>query len=417
MSVILYNLGISTFSLLIKFASVFNPKAKKLSEGRKNVWIKLEQFSREKHNHVIWFHAASLGEFEQGRPIIEKLKHLDPSLKILLSFFSPSGYEVRKNYNGADLVVYLPADTSKNAKKFIELARPEVAVFIKYEFWYHFLKTCADNKVITLSVSSIFRKSQPFFKVYGGLHRNMLKCFDHFFVQDDYSQKLLEDSGFKNISLSGDTRFDRVLDIASQKREIKEIEMFKSGEKMMVLGSVWPSDMEVLLPFLQTYKNKLKFVIAPHNIGEKDVLEVVDQIGDGVVRFSKIGNNSNSLKDARFLIIDNMGMLSSLYGYGEYAYIGGAFRKTLHNTLEAATHGVPVFFGHDETNVKFREAGELAQTGAGIAVQDTSEMINKFEALFANEKKRQHLGEVAQNYVKNNTGATDMIVEYLKNKI
>jgi len=415
MSFILYNLGISTFSLLIKFASLFNSKAKKLSEGRKNIWTELEQFSKEKHNAVIWFHAASLGEFEQGRPIIEKLKQHDSSLKIVLSFFSPSGYEVRKNYEDADLVAYLPADTAQNAKRFIELIQPKVAIIIKYEFWYHFLTTCAENKIITLSVSSIFRKSQPFFKVYGGLHRKMLRCFNHFFVQDHNSKKLLEGLNFNNISLSGDTRFDRVLDIVSQKKEIKEVELFKAGEKMMVLGSVWPSDMEVLLPFLQEYKYKLKFVIAPHNIGEKDVLEVVDQIGDDVVRFSKIKNNS--LEDFRFLIVDNMGMLSSLYGYGEYAYIGGAFRQTLHNTLEAATHGVPVFFGNDKTNIKFREAGELAQTGAGIAVRDTSELINKFEELLANEEKRQHLGEIAQNYVKNNTGATDMIVEYLRGKI
>ena len=415
MSLILYNLGISVFSLLIQIASVFNPKAKKLAIGRNNVWVELEQFSQENHNTVIWFHAASLGEFEQGRPIMEKLKLHDSSLKILLTFFSPSGYEVRKNYEGADLVFYLPADTAQNAKRFIKLVRPKVAVFIKYEFWYHFLTTCAENKVITLSVSSIFRKSQPFFKLYGGLHRKMLRCFDHFFVQDHNSQKLLEGLNFNNVSLSGDTRFDRVLDIVSQKKEIKEVEIFKSGEKMMVLGSVWPSDMEVLLPFLLAYKDKLKFVIAPHNIGEKDVLEVVDQLGEGIMRFSKIKNDS--LKDARFLIIDNMGMLSSLYGYGEYAYIGGAFRKTLHNTLEAATHGVPVFFGDDETNKKFREAGELAQTGSGIAVKNTSELTEKFEELFANEEKRQHLGEVAQNYVKNNTGATDMIVEYLHDKI
>ena len=280
---------------------------------------------------------------------------------------------------------------------FIELTRPKVAVIIKYEFWYHFLTTCAENKVITLSVSSIFRKSQPFFKIYGGLHRKMLQCFDHFFVQDHNSLKLLEGLDFKNLSLSGDTRFDRVLDIVSQKKEIKEVEIFKDGEKMMVLGSVWPSDMEVLLPFLQAYKNKLKFVIAPHNIGEKDVLEIADQIGDSVVRFSKI--KDNALEDARFLIIDNMGMLSSLYGYGEYAYVGGAFRKTLHNTLEAATHGVPVFFGKDETNIKFREAGELAQTGAGIAVRDTSELINTFEELFANDEKRKLLGEVAQSTI------------------
>lgn len=414
MSLFLYNVGISVFSLLIKFASLFNSKAKKISAGRKNTWTELELFSKEKHHTVIWFHAASLGEFEQGRPIIEKLKQHESSLKIVLSFFSPSGYEVRKNYKGADLVIYLPADTAQNAKRFIELARPKVAVIIKYEFWYHFLTTCAKHQVITLSVSSIFRKDQPFFKVYGGLHRKLLQCFDHFFVQDHNSQELLEGLSFNNISLSGDTRFDRVLDIVSQKKEIKEVEIFKAAEKMMVLGSVWPSDMKVLLPFIQAYKDKMKFVIAPHNIGEKDILELVDQIGDDVVRFSKIKNNS--LKDSRFLIVDNMGMLSSLYGYGEYAYIGGAFRKTLHNTLEAATHGVPVFFGNDKTNIKFREAGELAQTSAGIAVRDSSELIIKFEELFANEEKRQHLGEIAQNYVKNNTGATDMIVEYLRDK-
>lgn len=415
MAITLYKLGISAYSLLIQIASLFNQKAKLLVEGRKQTWAKLENFSQQNHKSVYWFHAASLGEFEQGRPIIERLKKINPNSTILLSFFSPSGFEVRKNYEGAELVVYLPSDNAQNARRFLDLTRPKAALFIKYEFWYHYLRECSNQKVLTLSVSSIFRSEQPFFKFYGGLHRNMLKCFDHIFVQDEKSEALLTALDLPNISISGDTRFDRVIDISAGKKDIQEINVFKQEEKLMVLGSVWPSDMEVLLPLLMKYKNKLKFAIAPHNIGEQDIMEIMSQLGAEAIRYSQI--NDQLLQDYRFLIIDNMGMLSSLYGYGEFAYVGGAFRQTLHNTLEAAVHGVPVIFGHDETNVKFREAIELEETGAGISIKDSSQLIEKFRSLFEDEEERQKLGEIASEYVTNNTGATEMIVNYLVEKI
>jgi 3-deoxy-D-manno-octulosonic-acid transferase len=414
MAIALYNLGISAYSLIIQIAGLFNQKAKLLVEGRKETWAKLEKFSQENHENVFWFHAASLGEFEQGRPIIERLKKTSSSSTVLLSFFSPSGFEVRKNYVGADMVVYLPSDNARNAHRFLDLTRPKAALFIKYEFWYHYLRECSNQKVLTLSVSSIFRPEQPFFKFYGGLHRNMLKCFDHIFVQDEKSEALLKALKLPNLSVSGDTRFDRVIDISAGKKDIQEIDVFKQDEQLMVLGSVWPSDMEVLLPLLMEYKNELKFAIAPHNIGEKDVMEIMSQLGTDAIRYSKV--NNQSLQDYRFLVIDNMGMLSALYGYGEFAYVGGAFRQTLHNTLEAAVHGIPVFFGFDDTNVKFREAIELEKTGGGISIEDTSELIEKFRSLFEDEEQRQKLGKIASEYVTNNTGATEMIVNYLAEK-
>lgn len=409
----IYNIAIAAFDLTLKVASLFHHKAHQLVEGRKKTWIQLEEFATNHYDNVTWFHAASLGEFEQGRPIIEEIRKNDSSAIILLTFFSPSGYEVRKNYQGADLVVYLPSDTKHNATRLLSLAKPKAAVFIKYEFWYHYLKTCHINGVVTLSASSLFRSEQPFFKPYGTLHRKMLGFFNHIFVQDSVSFELLKSLGLETISVSGDTRFDRVSDIALQMKNIPEVPEFKSNEQLMIFGSVWPSDMEVVLPFLQEYKDKLKFVIAPHNIGEKDVLQVMDQLGQGAIRFSE--TSEKRLADFRYLVVDNMGMLSSLYGYGEFAYIGGAFRKTLHNTLEAATHGVPVFFGDDPTNKKFREAGKLAELGAGFPIKDSLELSKKFEALFSDKNKRKHIGEIAANFVQSNTGATKTIAAYLNN--
>lgn len=415
MMLLIYNTAIATFDVTIRLASLFHNKAQQLVEGRKNSWGKLEKFASNNYDKVIWFHAASLGEFEQGRPVMEELRKNDPSAKILLTFYSPSGYEVRKNYEGADLVVYLPSDTKRNAMRFVELAKPKAAIFIKYEFWYHYLKACHDNNVVTLSVSSLFRADQPFFKSYGTLHRQMLGCFDHIFVQDSASFDLLRKLGLTEVSVSGDTRFDRVTDIALQKKDIPEVLAFKSNERLMVLGSVWPSDMEVVLPFLYKYKDKLKFIIAPHNIGDKDVQQVMNQLEGGAIRFSEI--SSKNLEDFRYLVIDNMGMLSSLYGYGEFAYIGGAFRKTLHNTLEAATHGVPVFFGDDETNKKFREAGKLTEVGGGFPIKNSRELTEIFETLFSDEDKRKQAGDIASNFVKSNTGATNKIANYLHSHI
>jgi 3-deoxy-D-manno-octulosonic-acid transferase len=415
MALFLYNLTISIYSLLIHLASLFNHKARLLIAGRKDTWVKLEKFAGEKHENVFWVHAASLGEFEQGRPIIERLKKNSPFTTILLSFFSPSGYEIRKEYVGADLVIYLPADNLRNARNFLRLAKPKVALFIKYEFWHYYLKECSDKKVLTISVSSIFRKGQPFFEYYGNLHRKMLRYFDHIFVQDEKSKILLNSIDFNNITISGDTRFDRVVDITLARKNFPLITEFKGSEKLLVLGSVWPSDMQVLLPFFKKFKNELKFIIAPHNIGNNDVQQIRDQLDNQAIRYSEI--NNNSLEGCRFLIMDNMGMLSSLYGYGEFAYVGGAFRKTLHNTLEAAVHGIPVFFGSNPANVKFREAMELQQSGAGISINDSIEFAENFSILFSDEDKRKILGKIASDYVSSNTGATEMIVNYITQKL
>ncbi|MFY0654975.1 MAG: 3-deoxy-D-manno-octulosonic acid transferase [Cyclobacteriaceae bacterium] len=411
MSLLLYNIGLSLFNQLFRLASIWNNKANLLLRGRESTWEKLERFHGEGHKFVIWFHAASLGEFEQGRPIIEGLKNAQPELVVLLTFFSPSGYEIRKEYKGADLVAYLPSDSHRNAARFIELANPSIAIFIKYEFWYHYLIACKKEKVPTLSVSTIFRSSQPFFKFYGGLHRKMLSCFNHIFVQDNQSGELLETVGVRNYSISGDTRFDRVADVVSTKLDLPLIEEFKNDSLVMVLGSVWPGDMEILTPFISKYSDRIKFIIAPHNVDEKDINELLNQLGANATKYSKA--EDADLQSSPVLIIDSIGLLSSLYGYGELSYVGGAFRQTLHNTLEAAAHGIPVFFGRDESNSKFREAGELERLGAGIPVSSTDEIVEHIEPLLTKEELRSKLGNISSNYIQENRGATKMIIDYI----
>lgn len=359
---------------------------------------------------VVWIHCASLGEFEQGRPIIERIRKEFPAYKILLTFFSPSGYEVRKNYTGADYVFYLPFDTPNNARKWVEVTNPALAIFVKYEFWYNYSEQLRRARIPLISASAIFREDQIFFRSSGSPLRKVLRNFNHIFVQNQSSAKLLQSINITNVTIAGDTRFDRVYEITSSKERIQTAEQFKGDEKVMVAGSCWPEDIEVLAPFIT--ETPIKFIIAPHEITEEFLTEIEKAIVGKTIRFSKATDEAG-LEDAKVLIIDNVGMLSKLYRYGEFAYIGGAFGKGLHNILEAACYGIPVFFGNKNYQ-KFNEAQELIMHGGAFEVNDFADLRGKYEMLNTPENFMLAC-EVTRNYVLHNLGATDKILQYCRN--
>jgi 3-deoxy-D-manno-octulosonic-acid transferase len=357
---------------------------------------------------VAWIHCSSLGEFEQARPLIEALKKEYPSVKILLTFFSPSGYEVRKNYDKADLVIYLPWDTASNASKFVSIAKPTLAVFVKYEYWFHYTNVLKRKNIPILSISSIFRTNQLFFKSYGGFYREILKNFSHFFVQNEVSLRLLRSIGIQQSSLAGDTRFDRVYEIVNRAEEIPIAGKFKNGQKTFVVGSCWPEDFEVLAPLIN--QNSLKFIIAPHEISDDFIHKLEKSLAVKSVRYSQA--QSTNLEDYQVLIIDNIGMLSRLYRYGEFAFVGGAFGKGLHNILEAACYGVPILFGNKNYE-KFQEAIDLINRGGAFEVKDYSDFKSKYEMLNIPENFLLAC-EVTKLYVAENLGATEKIMRYCR---
>jgi 3-deoxy-D-manno-octulosonic-acid transferase len=406
----LYNLIL----LLARFAywliSLFNLKAGLFINGRKDIFKKLhEQFSKN-NAPVIWVHCASLGEFEQGRPIIENLKTDYPAHKILLTFFSPSGYEVRKNYNKADFVFYLPWDTKKNAEQFIRIVNPVLTIFIKYEFWHHYSAELKKKNIPLLSVASIFRKDQLFFKSYGGFYRKILSNFTYFFVQNDVSVDLLRSIGIKNCIKAGDTRFDRVFEMVKKNESIPVIEQFKGSEKVMVIGSCWSEDLDVLIPFINEHDYHLKFIIAPHEITGAFIQEIENGINAEKVRYSQI--STRNIEECRVLIIDNVGMLSKLYKYGEFAFVGGAFGKGLHNILEAACYGLPVFFGNKNYK-KFQEAVDLINRGGAFEVADYRDLKSKYETVTIPQSFLLAC-DVTRSYVEENLGATEKVMQYCR---
>lgn len=408
--ILLYNLFILGYGVFIKLASIFNPKAKAFNEGRKNIFTKLAQAIRENRAPLIWIHCASLGEFEQGRPVIEKLKTGFPQYKILLTFFSPSGYEVQKNYEKADFVFYLPLDTRSNAWRFISIVRPTLAIFVKYEFWYHFCQELRNQNIPLLSISSIFRKEQLFFKSYGEFFRTILYAFNYFFVQNEESVRLLKSIDITQCSRVGDTRFDRVYEIVTQGSDLPIAQDFKGTENIFVVGSCWPDDMDVMIPFINANVDQLKFIIAPHEIKEEFISEMEGALLTKSIRYSKA--NGINLNEYRVLIIDNIGMLSRLYRYGEYAFVGGAFGKGLHNILEAACYGVPIFFGNRNYQ-KYEEANELIRYGGAFEVNDYPDLRAKFELLNTRDNL-QLAREVTKQYVRDNRGAADKIIDYCR---
>ncbi|MEH3113080.1 3-deoxy-D-manno-octulosonic acid transferase [Pedobacter terrae] len=407
---LLYIIGIWGYTLLIRIFSLFNPKAKLFINGRRDIFTTIAQKVNPVEKHI-WFHFASLGEFEQGRPVLEKLKALYPSKKIVVTFFSPSGYEIRKNYALAD-VFYLPIDTAANAKRFIADINPEMAIFTKYEFWYFYFKELKDQGIPLYVISGIFRESQAFFKWYSGFYRNILKSVTYFFVQNKESKNLLKSIGLNNVTISGDTRFDRVYENAQSPKQLNIIESFIDGAPTLVCGSTWPEDEKILSSLTQRYAN-WKFIIAPHEVHESHIESIEKQFSVGSVRFSvfssllKVNGSQISNLKSKILIIDNIGMLSSLYQYGKVAYIGGGFGTGIHNTLEAAAFGMPVIFGPKYD--KFQEAKDLIAIGAAKSIVSTEELIDAFSAFADN----QHAADAARKYVDDKKGATDQIISVI----
>lgn len=414
---IIYQLAIQVFAFLIRLVAPFNHKLKLGTKGRKGLLDRLRaSFQVQAAGRpVAWFHAASLGEFEQGRPVMEAYREAYPGHFILLTFFSPSGYEIRKNYNGADFICYLPIDTPSNAREFVEIVNPHIAFFIKYEFWFNYLRELRRNGSYILSFSSIFRPNQIFFKPYGGFFRGMLGYFDHLFVQNQASVTLLEQAGIQACSIAGDTRFDRVRAIASNARELPEIERFKGDSLCMIAGSVWDADMQVLIPVLNGLTGKLKAIIAPHEIKSDEIAGWRSKLNGRSILYSEVAAGQ-SPADFDYLIINNIGMLSSLYQYGNMAYIGGSFGAGLHNILEAATFGLPIVFGNKSYH-RFQEAVDLVEKGGAFAVADVNQLRKIMQNWVENSSGASEAGHVSAEYVLSGTGATDLIMQKVKGAI
>ena len=401
---ILYSIGIYSYGAIIRFASLFNEKARLLRKGQKQAF-KLLTEKVDKDAHYVWFHAASLGEFEQGRPVMEQLKSEQPDTKILLTFFSPSGYEVRKNYAGADIVSYLPLDTPANAARFIKLVKPSKAIFIKYEFWPNYLLALQDARIPVFSISAIFRPEQLFFKGYGKWYLRLLSSFSHIFVQDKVSLDLLEKYQIKNASVCGDTRFDRVYDLFTQAKQLPLIEEFVRGAKhVIVAGSTWPKDEELLVQYLKLHPD-VKLILAPHEVHASHISGISGLLDGKFVRYSEA--TPENVKTTNCLVVDVIGILSSIYRYANVAYIGGGFGVGIHNTLEAAVYGIPVVFGPNY--LKFREARELIAVGGAFSIPDYVILEAQLDLLL----KDSQAGKMAGEYVKQNTGATGQICKYL----
>ena len=412
---LLYNLSIHAMGLGIKVISKFNKKMQLFTTGREDIFDKISKKLENNKKSIAWFHCASLGEFEQAKPVIESFKNQFPDFKIFLTFFSPSGYEVRKNEPIADYIFYLPLDTKSNAKRFVELIQPKVALFVKYEFWPNYIQELKRLQIKTISFSTILRKDQVFFRWYGGFYRNVLRSFDAIFVQNETSKKLLQSIDYKPVYLGGDTRFDQVIKICEKAKKNTLVEKFKGENLLLVIGSSWLSDMEVLYPIINAEHKNLKFVIAPHNIKEDEIAKMKETIGLKTIVYSALTEENS--QEHKVLIIDNYGLLSSLYGYADFAYIGGGFNKGLHNTLEAATFGIPLFFGKDETNKKFQEATDLLKIESASEVENKEELKEKFTLLLYNSEERERKGKLASDYVKKKAGATHLIMKYMNTLI
>lgn len=403
----LYNLGIKAYEIAIYLASPFHEKAALWVKGRKKIRKKIRTVTRGSER-LVWFHAASLGEFEQGRPVMEALKKEQPATKILLTFFSPSGYEIRKNYQGADFIFYLPADTPANARFFLNHFKPDAAVFIKYEFWYNYLYELSKYQIPVYLISALFRQEQPFFKRWGGLHRKMLHFFTRIFVQDHESVSLLRTLGITEVQQTGDTRFDRVKQIATEARHLAKIEAFLGKDPAIVCGSTWPPDEEILLNYINTSASPYKWILAPHEIGENHIRSILGKCQRKAVRYT---DEQADLPGAEVLIIDCIGLLSSVYRYGKIAYIGGGFGVGIHNTLEAAVYGLPVVFGPKYR--KFQEAMSLTEKGGAFSIKNGEELKNILDVLIETPEIATTAGERARNYVNSQLGATQTIMQYL----
>lgn len=402
---IIYTFSILIYQFAIKLVAPFNKKAKLWSVGRATIFEDLEK-NVPKDKKVIWFHCASLGEFEQGRSVIEAYKKAYSDDFILLSFFSPSGYEIRKNYIHADYVCYLPADTSNNANRFIKTVNPSLAFFVKYEFWFNYLNELKKSNTSTFLVSGIFRPQQHFFKWYGGWFRKQLSSFEHFFIQNQTSLDLLQSINYHNYTLTGDTRFDRVIDVVKSSKPLHDISAFVNDQPTIVAGSTWLEDEKVIAPYVQ--QHTIKLIIAPHEVNPSRIKSLQHIFGSDATLYSTMDVSKN------ILIIDTIGLLSSLYAYGSWAYIGGGFGTGIHNTLEAASYGIPVVFGPNFD--KFQEAKDLIDIEAARSISNAKEFQITADTLFKNNTDRIQKGKKAKEYVFSQGGATQKILDYLSKK-
>ena len=448
----LYNIAIWFYALAVRVVALFDHKVRLMWQGEREAYAKIEAGLAD-GDRVVWVHAASLGEFEQGRPLIEKIRREDPEYKILLTFFSPSGYEIRKNYGGADVIAYLPLDTARNARRFVELVKPEKVVFVKYEFWLNYLRELRVRGVDTYIISAIFRPGQVFFKWYGGLFREGLKAFKMLFVQNEESKKLLKGIGVENVVVAGDTRFDRVADVVAAAKKLDVVEIFINAQctmhnaqsldnaqctmhnaqlsmsqlPVLVVGSSWGPDEELLARYINERAGRMKMIIAPHEVGEERIRELTSKLTCKWVLYTNAqctmhnaqlgeARDSSQITDYRLqitdktlntydcLVVNTIGLLSSVYQYGQVAYIGGGFGVGIHNTLEAAAWGMPVVFGPNYK--KFKEACELIECGAGCSIKNYEECAQSLDYFFKNNNEA---STSSKEYVAKNTGATKLI--------
>ena len=405
-----YNIFVYGYGFLIRLAVPFYDQARQWYAGRKDLFQKMEKAVGDHHEDIVWFHAASLGEFEQGRPVIEAFRKTFPRYKILLTFFSPSGYELRKNYDGADYIFYFPLDKPKNAQRLIRIFKPRLAVFIKYEYWYNTIHELSKNKIPLFFISAIFRKEQYFFKPGAKWFRQQLQKVTWFMVQDKTSADLLNSIHLYHHQISGDTRFDRVLKIAHEEVKFPVIQQYTKNNKVMICGSTWPPDEDILADYLKHHRH-IKMVIAPHKINDDHIREIKEKFNAfHPVLYSEADRTMD--EQSSVLIIDSLGMLSYLYRFGQVAYVGGGFGSGIHNLLEAAVYGIPVIFGpHYQP---FREAHDLLKNGGGYTIRNKSSFSEVADRLFQKEEIRYQSGQAAKQYVENEAGATFQIIEKFK---
>ena len=407
----LYNQIVFIAGFLLKIVALFSPKMALFVKGRKDVFKTLEA-KIQANDKSIWFHAASLGEYEQGLPVIEKIKEKYPSHKIIVTFFSPSGYEVRKNNTVANCTVYLPLDTQKNAKQFIELTNPELVFFIRYEYWPNYLNELKKRNIKTYLISGILRENQAFFKWYGGFYRKALNAFDFFFVQNESSKQLLQSLGHQNVLVSGDTRFDRVSTILEKDNTLKFIAEFKDNKITVVVGSSWPKDEEIIAQYINEYSNEnVKFIIAPHNIKAEQIANLKTLITKPTALFSEKENQS--LSDQHVFIIDTIGILTKIYSYADIAYVGGGFGNPgIHNILEPATFGIPIVIGPNYSH--FAEATALVKLEGCVSIENNKDLLETFDDLIYKPDIRFQKGAICRQFVQQNKGATAIILNHLQ---
>jgi 3-deoxy-D-manno-octulosonic-acid transferase len=405
----IYNLIVQIAIFSLKIIALFSPKIKLFMDGRNPV-LDILASKINPNDKTIWFHAASLGEYEQGLPVIEKIKEKFPHHKIIITFFSPSGYEVRKNNTVVDVTVYLPLDTQKNAQQFLKLVHPEIAFFIKYEYWPNYLNELKKLETPTYLISGIFRENQMFFRWYGGFYRKALDTFTYFFVQNESSKKLLLQLGKTNVAVSGDTRFDRVVTILEKDNSLEFIETFKNDTLTIVVGSSWPKDESLLVDYINQTSEKVKFIIAPHNIKSEQIQELKNSISKKVVLFSEKENKN--LADFDVFIIDTIGILTKIYSYADISYVGGGFGNPgVHNILEPATFGVPIVIGSNYSH--FAEATALVNMEGCISIANKNDLVDAFSNLIRNDDIRHEKGHICSTFVQMNKGATTIILKHI----